>query len=263
MIYNTNTKNERRYILKKISFVIIPIVIMLIFAVQAGAHQGRTDANGGHNSSSGYHYHHGYPAHQHTNGKCPYNYDDKTNHQSGNTSNKSESSVSTLSKPKETEATTKAVAETTSKPKSSTTVKSNKSDDTETTYLCIIIYFISAIVVFSIHKMLWPFVADNNFKNKHQILADIFAFISVVCAIYSFPFLFIDLINSIPRERIRDKDEEENLKSCRKEYYDKGYKDGLKKTDDKHNNEINAAWDKGYLAGFKDGADIADTDPRK
>lgn len=48
-----------------------------------------------------------------------------------------------------------------------------------------------------------------------------------------------------------------------KEYYDKGYKDGLKKTDDKHKNEINAAWDKGYLAGFKDGADIADTDPRK
>ena len=33
---------------------------------------GRTDSNGGHNSSTGYHYHHGYPAHQHTNGLCPY-----------------------------------------------------------------------------------------------------------------------------------------------------------------------------------------------
>jgi hypothetical protein len=39
-----------------------------------------TDGNGGHyNSSTGeYHYHHGYPAHSHTNGVCPYEYDDKT-----------------------------------------------------------------------------------------------------------------------------------------------------------------------------------------
>lgn len=44
------------------------------------AHTGRTDLNGGHyNRSTGeYHYHHGYPAHQHTNGACPYDFDDKT-----------------------------------------------------------------------------------------------------------------------------------------------------------------------------------------
>lgn len=236
---------------------------MLIFAVQAGAHQGRTDANGGHNSSSGYHYHHGYPAHQHTNGKCPYNYDDKTNHQSGNTSNKSESSVSTSSKPKETEATTKAAAETTSKPKSSTTAKSNIIDSIDNMYFYVVLYLISAIILFSISKMLWPVAADLGFGKKHHALADVLAFVSVVFGIISFPLWIAESINRLPRERIRDKDEEENLKSCRKEYYDKGYKDGLKKTDDKHKNEINAAWDKGYLAGFKDGADIADTDPRK
>lgn len=46
------------------------------------AHPGRTDANGGHyNRSTGeYHYHHGYPEHQHIDGICPYNYDDATSH---------------------------------------------------------------------------------------------------------------------------------------------------------------------------------------
>lgn len=46
----------------------------------ASAHPGRTDANGGHyNHSTGeYHYHHGYPAHQHIDGVCPYDYDDRT-----------------------------------------------------------------------------------------------------------------------------------------------------------------------------------------
>lgn len=50
----------------------------------ASAHPGRTDANGGHyDSSTGeYHYHHGYPAHQHTNGICPYDFDDQTEHRS-------------------------------------------------------------------------------------------------------------------------------------------------------------------------------------
>lgn len=45
------------------------------------AHPGGTDSNGGHydRSTGEYHYHHGYPAHQHTNGECPYDFDDITN----------------------------------------------------------------------------------------------------------------------------------------------------------------------------------------
>ncbi len=44
----------------------------------ASAHSGRTDSSGGHHdykNASGlgsYHYHHGYPAHLHENGVCPY-----------------------------------------------------------------------------------------------------------------------------------------------------------------------------------------------
>lgn len=52
------------------------------------AHSGKTDGKGGHydNTNGEYHYHHGYPAHQHTDGVCPYDFDDKTNHDSSGSS---------------------------------------------------------------------------------------------------------------------------------------------------------------------------------
>lgn len=62
------------------------LVICLSLAVIASAHSGKTDDYGGHidNSNGEYHYHHGYPAHQHRdmdgNGSldCPYLFKDKT-----------------------------------------------------------------------------------------------------------------------------------------------------------------------------------------
>ena len=39
-----------------------------------------------------YHYHHGYPAHQHTGGVCPYAFDDRTGWNSGSSSGSSSSS---------------------------------------------------------------------------------------------------------------------------------------------------------------------------
>ena len=49
-------------------------LVLLIMCVSASAHPGNTDINGGHydRSTGEYHYHHGYPAHQHENGICPY-----------------------------------------------------------------------------------------------------------------------------------------------------------------------------------------------
>ena len=66
---------------------------ILIFTC-ASAHPGRTDASGGHwdRSTGEYHYHHGYPAHQHTNGICPYEYDDQT----GSSSDTSSSSTTDI-----------------------------------------------------------------------------------------------------------------------------------------------------------------------
>ena len=54
----------------------ITILFLLLMALVEGAlaSPGGTDANGGHyNHTTGlYHYHHGYPEHQHENGICPY-----------------------------------------------------------------------------------------------------------------------------------------------------------------------------------------------
>ena len=54
--------------------IIAALCLSLLLIPAAGAHPGRTDASGGHwdNSTGEYHYHHGYPAHQHENGICPY-----------------------------------------------------------------------------------------------------------------------------------------------------------------------------------------------
>ncbi len=64
---------------------IIVLLLLLFIPFTAHAHPGGTDANGGHyNRSTGeYHYHHGYPEHQHENGECPYDFDDKTGINSG------------------------------------------------------------------------------------------------------------------------------------------------------------------------------------
>lgn len=75
-----------RKILLALGVVIFTAAFTLIIAL---AHGGRTDSSGGHrdnNNVSGlgsYHYHHGYSAHLHTNGVCPYDFVDKTGQSSG------------------------------------------------------------------------------------------------------------------------------------------------------------------------------------
>lgn len=80
----------------KKTLLLILILILLAFLVPfASAHPGKTDGNGGHTdqSTGEYHYHHGYPAHDHYDMDgdgyvdCPYNFEDKTSHDSGNSSN--------------------------------------------------------------------------------------------------------------------------------------------------------------------------------
>lgn len=64
------------------------LIFLLSFPVYA--HPGKTDSSGGHyvEGTTIYHYHHGYPAHYHTNGKCPYGFDDQTGANSGTSSKK-------------------------------------------------------------------------------------------------------------------------------------------------------------------------------
>lgn len=67
---------------------------MLLICIASGAlaHGGKTDSKGGHTdrSTGEYHYHHGYSAHQHPNGVCPYDFDDKTGEASGAASSQSQ-----------------------------------------------------------------------------------------------------------------------------------------------------------------------------
>lgn len=57
--------------------VLSTIIIISGSCVVVFAHPGKTDSDGGHfdRSTGEYHYHHGYPAHQHENGSCPYDFD--------------------------------------------------------------------------------------------------------------------------------------------------------------------------------------------
>ena len=55
--------------------VIRCVIVLFVLASVALAHPGDVDSNGGHwNQANGeYHYHHGWPAHHHPRGVCPYN----------------------------------------------------------------------------------------------------------------------------------------------------------------------------------------------
>ena len=69
--------------LKKNFIIILTLVFLASLSLYGMAHGGRTDEDGGHydHSTGEYHYHHGYSAHQHEDGECPYDYDDNTDHE--------------------------------------------------------------------------------------------------------------------------------------------------------------------------------------
>lgn len=75
--------------MRKVYAWVFLMLILSLLAIPASAHGGRTDGKGGHNSSSGYHYHHGYPAHDHWDMDgdgvidCPYGFDNKAGANSG------------------------------------------------------------------------------------------------------------------------------------------------------------------------------------
>lgn len=72
--------------MKRIAFLALMLSLVCVIPLFAAAHSGRTDSNGGHwDSETGeYHYHHGYPAHQHYDmdgdgvDDCPYDFKDNT-----------------------------------------------------------------------------------------------------------------------------------------------------------------------------------------
>ena len=65
--------------------MVLAICCVLLCLSTAAAHPGGTDAEGGHydRSTGEYHYHHGYPAHQHIDGECLYRFVDNTDETPG------------------------------------------------------------------------------------------------------------------------------------------------------------------------------------
>lgn len=88
-------------------FLAFVLAFLLLLSPTVLAHSGRTDANGGHydRSTGEYHYHHGYPAHQHYDMDgdgvvdCPYNFDDQTGRNSGGSSKKQRATQTPRPKP--------------------------------------------------------------------------------------------------------------------------------------------------------------------
>jgi len=80
-------------------FLAFFLCFLLLVPVVAFAHPGNTDSRGGHfdRDTGEYHFHHGYPAHQHRNGQCPYDHDDRTGERSGSGSSGSTSSSGSYS----------------------------------------------------------------------------------------------------------------------------------------------------------------------
>ena len=70
-------RKAMRYSISILAFICLVLSISFVSL----AHSGRTDSAGGHydRSTGEYHYHHGYPAHQHPNGVCPYESNENDN----------------------------------------------------------------------------------------------------------------------------------------------------------------------------------------
>lgn len=101
---------------RKIITIILIITSIITIEINAEAHSGRTDANGGHRDNKNksglgsYHYHcGGHPAHLHTNGVCPYSSksSSSSSKKSSNSKNKSTKSSSSSESKSASEATSK------------------------------------------------------------------------------------------------------------------------------------------------------------
>lgn len=77
-----NAEKRAKQSVKYVVAILTFFFVLFICNFPVFSHPGKTDSSGGHyNRSTGeYHYHHGYPAHAHENGICPYEFDDNTDH---------------------------------------------------------------------------------------------------------------------------------------------------------------------------------------
>lgn len=134
---------------------LLSAITLFLLETKAYAHAGKTDWQGGHTDreTGDYHYHHGYPAHDHYDmdgdGKadCPYDFDDKTNHSSSTTGKSSGSStgytypeLETISRP-----TLPTQQEETSVPTQNTPIETK--EDKMTKHLLFVVAFLIFVII--------------------------------------------------------------------------------------------------------------------
>ena len=146
---------KRNILFRWFFIVLLSSITVLLLETKASAHAGKTDWQGGHTDreTGDYHYHHGYPAHDHYDmdgdGKadCPYDFDDKTNHSSSTTGKSSGSStgytypeLETISRP-----TLPTQQEETSVPTQNTPIETK--EDKMTKHLLFVIAFLIFVII--------------------------------------------------------------------------------------------------------------------
>lgn len=96
----------------KINLIILSVTLIFCFLLIPDfsfAHSGSLDSNGGHwdRSTNEYHYHHGYEAHQHPDGVCPYNFVDNANRSNGDSAGETTYKHTTAQQKRTTQHSTK------------------------------------------------------------------------------------------------------------------------------------------------------------
>ena len=170
----------------------IPLLLLLMlpaFVITASAHAGKTDANGGHtdHEDGEYHYHHGYPAHDHYDmdgdgiKDCPYDFDDKTGQNSGNSNSTSSDRNNSTSTSPSTIISSQSSTNSTNK----TSSDNDKVFDIFSTE-----YFIFGICASLILTAL-IFLAIHLDKHSKHTARKITVAICIIIGIADIPFLFV------------------------------------------------------------------------
>lgn len=157
-------------LLKCSAVLTILSVLLITLIIPVFAHPGSLDANGGHydRSTGEYHYHHGYPAHQHTNGICPYDFKDNPNDDYSPKKNSSSSNSA---------------------------ITAEKNDDNATSLLPVTISFITTLLslIFLAGKLICRIDSKKKFKKLHNFFnkksVSVLAFYVIVYSVVSWGFI--------------------------------------------------------------------------
>lgn len=166
--------------MKRILLLIISASIAIAATGYAYAHPGRTDSQGGHTdrTTGEYHFHHGYPAHQHEDRDgdgvkeyCPYEFSDDTGSSSGASSSRAKTQAVTPAPEQKitiraTTATTETTPPTTAAVYSLGSAESNNSDGEEP-----IVIGLAAVCL--IICILWAVVQKSNSEQEIQRIKDL------------------------------------------------------------------------------------------